>query len=146
MPYRHGHKAGYKDSPTYSSWRAMRRRLKVSKYYVDVTCDPEWRLFPNFLRDMGERPAGMSLDRMDNNKGYYKENCRWTTQQEQCYNKRNNIMLDGVSFAKLCTENGIKASVARKRLTDGWSLQDACTIPVRPMKPKSQWGVLVDDA
>lgn len=48
----------------------------------------EWELFDNFYNDMGERPQGTSLDRIDPTKNYYKENCRWSTILEQALNKR----------------------------------------------------------
>lgn len=50
----------------------------------------EWcQSYLNFVRDMGERLPGMSLDRIDVNLGYFKENCRWTTASEQAFNKRH---------------------------------------------------------
>ena len=46
-------------------------------------------LVENFYQDMGEKPEGMSLDRIDNDKDYSPDNCKWSTYQEQAWNKRN---------------------------------------------------------
>lgn len=54
-------------------------------------CD-DWRYFKNFLRDMGEAPEGLSLDRIDNDKGYNKQNCRWATREEQQRNTRRSVL------------------------------------------------------
>ncbi|MBU3577522.1 hypothetical protein [Polynucleobacter sp. UK-Kesae-W10] len=50
-----------------------------------------WHLWENFLADMGDGPEGLSLDRIDNNAGYSKENCRWATPKEQSRNTRQNV-------------------------------------------------------
>ncbi len=57
-----------------------------------MVCD-EWKKFENFYRNMGDIPKGMELDRIDNNKGYSKDNCRWTTALINSNNKRNNIII-----------------------------------------------------
>jgi len=58
-----------------------------------ITVCTRWLKFENFYADMGECPPGMTLERKDNNKGYYKANCRWATNKEQGNNKRNNRLL-----------------------------------------------------
>ena len=59
-----------------------------------ITVCARWlNSFKNFLADMGERPAGHSLDRKNNNGNYNKNNCRWATRSVQLKNKRNNVLL-----------------------------------------------------
>ena len=78
-----------RDSPAYISWRRMRQRIAHREDYRHLSIDPRWDDFQTFLRDMGERPSGMSLGRVDNSKGYSPENCRWETATQQCANRRS---------------------------------------------------------
>lgn len=92
----HGHTRGYRNSPTYVSWCMMKQRCSNPNYnrYNDyggrgITFEPDWCEFETFLADMGERPEGTSLDRIDNNGNYTKDNCRWATPKQQVRNRRN---------------------------------------------------------
>jgi hypothetical protein len=83
---------GMSDTPTYTVWESMKRRCDDPNHpsyvtYSKVGYDPAWKHFENFLEDMGVRPEGLSLDRIDNNKGYSKSNCRWATKTVQAHNK-----------------------------------------------------------
>jgi len=95
----HGHNRGHRDSsPTYESWRAMLRRCTSParsdfRYYGGrgITVCERWRIFKNFLADMGERPPGMTLDRRENNLGYEPDNCRWASSRDQWNNRRKTV-------------------------------------------------------
>jgi len=91
----HGHTRGAKNSPTYNSWQAMITRCTNPRsdgwqYYgaKGITVCDRWKSFVNFLADMGERPAGRTLDRKNNDQGYEPDNCRWATPAEQSKNRR----------------------------------------------------------
>ena len=90
-------KHGFYGTRTYKTWIKMKNRCLNSRHHAfadyggrGITVCEKWLNFEGFLEDMGVRPAGRSLDRIDNNKGYSKENCKWATQKEQSNNKRNN--------------------------------------------------------
>jgi hypothetical protein len=84
------------ESPEYHAGSAMKQRCynpKRAGYNCyggrGITVSDEWRYsFATFFADMGPRPEGMSLDRIDNDKGYSKDNCRWATQWQQTLNRR----------------------------------------------------------
>jgi len=97
MATKHGHKPKYAaPSPTYTSWVEMRRRClnPGHKRYADyggrgITICARWSEFANFLEDMGARPEGLSLDRINNAGNYEPGNCRWANTKTQRRNSRN---------------------------------------------------------
>lgn len=93
---------GEKYSPTYLSWEKMKTRCNNPAYirYKDYggrgigVCE-RWDIsFLNFLEDMGERPLGCQLDRINNDDHYYKENCKWSTPSENSNNRRSNHFIE----------------------------------------------------
>ena len=93
--YRHGHRGSTRKSPTYRSWTSMRTRCTNGKdnnfnFYggKGIEICERWWTFEGFLEDMGERPPGKTLDRINPDENYTPENCRWATPKEQTDNRR----------------------------------------------------------
>lgn len=95
---KHGHASRQGSSKTYLCWRNMRNRCnnpknKDFKYYGGrgVSICVRWQKFSNFLEDMGEQPLGLTIERLDNNGNYEKDNCTWATMAQQSLNKTTSI-------------------------------------------------------
>lgn len=127
----------------YSIWLGMKARCgnpNNDHYYLygerGITVCPEWVSdFGQFYADMGPRPSNKhSIDRIDNNGGYCKENCRWTTRDVQNRNTRQNRILSHNGEAKTITDwaadLNTKQSTIQGRLKRGWTIEKAVTTPV----------------
>ena len=89
-------KHGMSHTKEYGCWRALKNRCTnpENSQYKDyggrgITICERWMDFVNFYEDMGKSPEGYEIDRIDNDKGYCKENCRWTTKKENARNRRS---------------------------------------------------------
>lgn len=132
---------GMTGSPTWSTWRDMRKRCSNPKaqnfkHYGGrgIKVCERWQDFSAFLEDMGQRPDGTSIERIDVNGGYEPGNCIWLPSKEQPNNTRRSIMveLDGenVCLKVACNRLGVSYSRARDRIrTLGWSIEDALNTP-----------------
>lgn len=145
---------GMWNTKTYKTWQSMKARCEDTgnasyKYYgqAGVTYEPRWKEFINFLEDMGTRPVGMTLDRIDTSLGYYKANCKWSTYKEQANNRSNNVAIEYegriVTALELSHMWGITDTGVRHRLKRFFSEEDGvlkqvATIISRNRKKKEE--------
>lgn len=122
---------GMTNTSTYAIWRSMLARClrKTAKDYKNygargiTVCDRWINSFEAFVEDMGVRPENKSLDRIDNEKGYCKENCRWATPVEQARNTRKNVYVY-VDGEKMCAKEavsklGVSDHMLKKWISEG---------------------------
>ena len=129
----------------YGVWKNMRQRSRPnrkqnltsnSRCYRDIRMCPEWQEFMNFFHDMyssylqhvekyGEKQT--TIDRIDGAKGYYKENCRWSTPAEQTRNRKNVVIYSfkgkKMNLKEWADYLGMYRSVLQRRLEKGWPIE-----------------------
>lgn len=142
-------RGGKRDYKSYHVWRSMlqRCRQKDPRYGGrGIKVCKRWLKFENFLKDMGERPAGMTIERKDNDGDYEPSNCKWATQAEQTRNCSRNvkITMNGKTqcVADWATELKIPAKRVYSRLKLGWGIQHALLTPASLTHPRK--GVLIN--
>lgn len=140
---------GLSNSPTHRSWLGMVQRCTYPKHQAWANyggrgikvCD-KWLKLEGFVEDMGVRPAGMTLDRIDVNGNYEHGNCRWISRFDQHGNYRNNVKLtfNGKTqhIAAWERETGLGKKTIRDRLLRGWSVEETLTMPPVPPKERSK--------
>jgi len=125
---------GMTNTRTYSIWQAMRLRCnRINQDYScrGITYDERWDSFENFYLDMGEVPEGMSIDRIDVNGNYNKDNCRWATQEQQANNKRSSVFIEyngkKQTVSQWAKELKMNHHTLRSRLKKGLTAEQALT-------------------
>lgn len=137
----HNKRHGMTGTPTYKTWAHMLYRCTnpSSHSYKDyggrgITVCERWLTFDNFFADMGVKPEGTSIDREDNDKGYYPGNCRWLDKTGQANNRRSSriIAYNGCEFtmAELARKFDISLGTLWFRLDAGWDIEKALKTPV----------------
>lgn len=138
-----GRKHGKSNSKVYLAWRAMKKRCnnQSSPQYKNyggrgIDYDPRWEDFEVFLSEVGEPSTPeLTIDRIDNSKGYWPGNVRWTTVKVQSNNKRTNTVLEFLgeerTLAGWAEQTGIKISTICERLRMGWSIERTLGTPTR---------------
>lgn len=134
-------KHGMYNTKVYRAWSDMKSRVmnKNHKKYHNwggrgITVTDDWHSFENFYRDMGDPPSKRhSLDRIDNQKGYSKENCRWATAKQQIHNSRKSKLIfhNGESLPISVWSQKIfgHPNMIHSRLVRGWTIERAMTVP-----------------
>jgi|ERR1700722_2476405 len=144
---RHGHCKNKSSTTTYVSWQNMRARCldSTNEHFNDYggrgisICERWVCSFDNFLADMGERPKGMTLDRVITEGDYTPTNCRWATAKQQARNRRNNILIEirgeTKCLAEWCEIYGLNPDAILNRINQlGWALDEDLFKPMRPIK------------
>ena len=139
----HGQAVRGRVTPTYKAWINMHYRCGKDKDYTDIAVAASWDDYAVFLSDMGEKPRGMSIERLDSTKDYSKDNCKWATLKEQQNNKTSNLWFtpEGVrvsyehragakTLAQIAEDCGIPYGCLHQRITTyKMSLKEALSKP-----------------
>jgi len=134
----------------YVSWRAMRARCSpnakpqdLPRYYGrGIRVCERWNSFAAFLADMGPRPPGGSIERLDNDGNYEPGNCAWRTMKAQSRNRRNSRPItargETLTIAEWAERLGTSRQTIRHRIEAGWTPEAAVSIPPSK-KENSKW-------
>lgn len=140
---------GLSKTGIYKVWCAMIQRClnKNNKQFLDyggrgIKVSDSWRSFENFLADMGTPKTGMTIERIDNNLGYSKENCKWVSRAEQQRNRRVN-RLATINGQTLCITDWaekyeLNPDRVFSRLNLGWEIEEA--LELKPRKRRDRTG------
>ena len=134
-------KHGMEGTATYNCWANLLTRCRNvhNRQYNDyggrgISVCERWHSFENFLADMGEKPEGFSIDRINNDGDYEPGNCRWASYRQQINNRRNTpmVMYQGETMAVsfLADKVGIRRKLLLDRIRRGLSIEDAIS-PIR---------------
>ena len=141
--YSHGHNQRGKRTSEYDIWASIRKRVnnqqdKDYPYYGGrgITYDPRWKDFSVFLSDVGFRPSkDHSLYRIDNNKGYYPDNVKWSTREQQAKGHSNNVIYGGVTLKEWCLNRGFNYNTVWR-----WVVKEGKSLEFVMRRGEELWG------
>lgn len=136
--FKHGHSIVGKRSPEYNSWSSMLSRGNNPNDHAypryggrGIKVCEKWHKFKNFFKDMGQRPKGTTIDRINNDGNYEPENCRWATKKTQQRNRQVNIRItfngETHCLSAWAEKIGITGGTLRYRIKK-WPLEKALTL------------------
>lgn len=141
---------GMSRTRVYRIWAGMNERCSSSAFgkskrlYFDkgiIVCH-RWKIFENFLQDMGIPPSGSSLERIDGDKNYEPINCKWATAQEQANNTSRNHLVEHMgkkqTLAEWAREIGVKPNTLTYRIKRGMPIHKALETQVFIVENKQQ--------
>jgi len=131
-----------KPIPEVKSWQQMKDRCLNKRHHCfhryggrGITIDDSWLDFDNFFKDMGHRPIGYSLDRIDNNGNYCKSNCRWSDKKTQSTNtsqcKYFSYKGDKLTISQIAEKMGCNHQTISERIKRGWDIKKIMSTPIR---------------
>lgn len=139
---------GMSRTPEYRAWTNIIQRCFNPNHpsFKDygargITVCKEWKnSFMAFFNDMGKRPSPkLTIERVDNHKGYFSENCIWASRKKQSNNNRRNhlITINGwsLNITQWAKHVGVKAQAIHTRLHLGWTPEKSIFCPIKPHKP-----------
>ena len=146
---------GKRHTKLYNAWCNMRRRCyeTKNKHYSDygargITVCDEWKEFIPFCEWSMKNgyKDGLTLDRIDNDKGYSPDNCRWATAIVQANNRRNVHLItykgETLSLKQWCIKLGLNYSSIKRRYYNGWDITEMFEAPFSPNTKKHKKGVV----
>lgn len=136
---------GLSSTAYYKAWFGMLQRCENKNHTAwkryggrGIKVCERWHAFENFLADMGQRPEGATIERVENNGNYEPGNCCWATRSEQQNNRSTNriVEVDGIkmTFAQAAKKFNIEYGTARSRLKSNWSVDTAFKTPTKQIK------------
>lgn len=141
---------GYGQDPLYKRYAIIMRRVQSAKKYIGVTMCDEWaadyQAFKKWALENGYKPE-LTIDRIDNSKGYSPDNCRWATPKQQANNRRSNVCViyegNKYTLSELADFVNLPRNTVKIRYEHGWSIDD---ITKTPYKARKKWSEKQNEA